>query len=399
MKIGKIIALLVVFGILFGAVAYIQSQKKGVQTTMRVATTTKMYPGLEESDIFRISVSDREYDSYVVRKNAGVWEVAMGPSPLSSIIRQSQEGDAETEADPSEDTGPDGDSFRNYYKADEEKIITLIEILKDLESGQLTTSDPGQKTQLGVLGALIGTEIHVFDSDMNELVGVILGAPDGNYTSTYIRQPDSDEIYKIDGNPYMQFQKKVADLRSRELFDDAPETINSVNVSDIENGLNYFLSRSDVEWTGSMEDGSLLDLDAAKVDDLLSTLGSLSVTSFINLQEEMQGPPPNGEVWDEFDPFGVLTPLKVIQYQTASSELRVLKVGLKSGSNYYAVIGDNVMDVFKLAASKVDQIAPDPLFLAPEIAVDPLDGIPVLEGIADLEDIEELPVEIHQTDF
>ncbi len=44
----------------------------------------------------------------------------------------------------------------------------------------------------------MGTEIHVYDSENKELVGVILGAPEGNFTSTYIRKPSTlDEFLAI----------------------------------------------------------------------------------------------------------------------------------------------------------------------------------------------------------
>jgi len=405
MNLGKLIALLVVFGVLFGIVFYLNSQKSGEQRDLRVAQTTKMFPGLDEVDIFRISVSDIGYDAYILRKNAGVWEVASGPSPLDSLMRQAEENDgqadmdAEPDYDVRDDTGPDGDSLRQFYRADEDKISDLIFAMKELESGQLATSKSEERAALGVMGPLRGTEVHFYDADMNELVGVILGAPEGNYSSTYIRKPEEDDIFKISGNAYMPFQRKITDLRDRQLFDSSPESINAVNVIDTENARMFNLSRMDLEWTGNMEDGTVLELETAKIDDILTTLGSLSVTSFINPQEEMRGPHPvEGLEWDEIDPFGVLAPIKVVSYTTASDETFVLNVGMKTGSNYYAVIGSNYMDVFKVAAAKVNEIAPDPLMLAPgyepEEEYADLDVLELPEGLGDREEYVEGNIEI-----
>jgi len=393
----KIIALLVIFGVLFGAVAYLNSTRKKEQTQLRIATTTKMFPGLEEADIFRITVSDIQYDSYILRKTAGVWEIAQGPSPMSAIMRNSQKDEngnpIEQEADPRDDNGPDGDQYRSYYKADMEKVTPIIDTMKELESGQLVTSKPEEKSKLGVMGSLMGTEIHVYDSENNEVVGVILGAPEGNYTSTYIRKPDSDEIYRVDGNAYMPFQKKVGDFRDRKLFDTAPEAINSVNVTDNENVRVYSLTRVDLEFKGSMADGTAITLDTAKVDDLLSSLGSLSVASFVNPDEEIRSPRPEGGEWDPADPFGLRIPLRIITYTDAAGSTFTLNVGMKAGSNYYAIIADKPMDIFKVSAAKINEISLDPLTLGPEpettdVSTSP--GVAELPpGVAEVGELEE----------
>ena len=393
----KIIALLVIFGVLFGAVAYLNSTRKKEQTQLRIETTTKMFPGLDEAGMFRITVSDLKYDSYILRKTAGIWEIAQGPSAMSALMRNSQKDEngnpIQQEPDPRDDTGPAGDQYRSYLKADMEKVTPIIDTIKELESGQLVTSKPEEKSKLGVMGSLMGTEIHVYDSENNELVGVILGAPEGNYTSTYIRKPDSDDIYRVDGNAYMPFQKKVGDFRDRKLFDTAPEAINSVNVTDNENGRVYNLTRVDLEFKGSMADGTGITLDTAKVDDLLSALGSLSVASFVNPDDEVRGPRPDGGAWDPADPFGLRTPLRIISYTDSAGSTFTVNIGMKAGSNYYGIIADKPMDIFKVSVAKINEISPDPLTLGPapettDISTSP--GVAELPpGRAEVGDMEE----------
>jgi len=70
-----------------------------------------------------------------------------------------------------------------------------------------------------------------------------------------------------------------------------------------------------------------------------------------------------------------------------------VNIGMKAGSNYYGIIADKPMDIFKVSVAKINEISPDPLTLGPapettDISTSP--GVAELPpGRAEVGDMEE----------
>ncbi len=387
----------------------INTKKATEQRDVRISQTNPMFPDVESGDIFRIEINSLQGESLLFRKNAGVWEVSIGRDIIGELMRESEQnqeeesetvdetastedddtgdaeetedaedsGDKEPESDetvdepepvdPISDTGPSGDAFRTFHKADPEKVKNLIDLILDLPQGQVVTSDPDQKSTFGVIGSITGEEVVFYDSQMNKMVEIIVGNPADAYTSSFVRKPDEDDIYKVPGQLQMSFRTSLIALRDKNIFNSSPEMITSVAVHDTEDGNEFNLTRSEGAWAGADIDGNNLELDAAKVDDLLSALGSLSATTFVDPMEEArrQMQPEDGSEFDENDPFGFLIPNVVIDFTTAADENFSLIVGKLEGSMYYAALSGNLGDIFKVSKSIIDSVSPDPAVLAP----------------------------------
>jgi hypothetical protein len=251
--------------------------------------------------------------------------------------------------------GPTGDPYRAFFKADSDKVQAMVDAIVNLKHGQLVTSDPTKKSQFGVLNTIVGTEIMMFDDQMNKVADIIIGNPGGGFQSVFVRLPDSDDIYEVASNLKMIFETSLLAIRDKTVFKAAPETIMSVDMKNNEAKTDISLSRIEGIWKGTNAEGGSLELAADKVDSLLSSLGSLSANSFVD--ESMRQRPPQPEL-NEQDPYGLLSPTTEVSFTTSDNVTHTLTVGRLEGTVYYAIADGNMSDVFKLSNTVVNGVRP-----------------------------------------
>lgn len=390
----KILILIVIFAILLVVVLQLQRSQTTQRQQPRLAQTTPMFEGLEVDQIFRLEINSLQNDSLLLRKEAGVWQVAPGKDVFAELMQQSQETEteepveeegepAETEEDesmaeefveetgipenveeeteetappedPRNDPGPTGDPYRTFYKADPEKVNQMLVALADMPQGQLVTGDTEKHSSLGVLSSLVGIEVIAYDAQMNKLAQIIIGNQGGGMSSTYVRKPDEDEVYQVPGNLTMHYGINLMMLRDRNIFRTSPEAIMSVDVQDSEGDGTISLTRSEGAWTAIDETGAEFEVDPAKVDSLLGTLGNLSANSFVDPSRPPQF--TEEEDYDETDPYKLTTPNAVISFTTADNVSKTLIVGRLQGSTYYCALEENPGDVFRVSKTTIDAL-------------------------------------------
>ena len=127
-------------------------------------------------------------------------------------------------------------------------------------------------------------------------------------------------------------------------------------------GLN--LSRVEGAWQGTDSQGQKLDIGTKSVDDFLVALGSLSVSSFV----DVTAPVNPAEQQNPEDPYGFVAPTFEITFTTSDNVTHRLTVGKKEGTVYYAFADGKTMDVFKVSETTISSITPaaDALKPSPE---------------------------------
>lgn len=422
----KIIILVLVFAALLGAVWAIQQSSKRGQREIVAAQKAQFFPGLEAGQVFRIEVNSLQDGSLLLRKQAGTWEVTKGRDIIGELMSQtedetepeeepaveeSEEGEesppeelevqeeeqteesSETEEaeqekplDPKKDTGPAGDPFRTFYKADPDKVEGMVESIAELQRGRLVTSDPEKQTQLKVLNHIVGTEVIFYNQEMNQVADLIIGDHGAAFSSCYVRASEEDEVYEVQEQLKMIFGTTVENLRDRTIFQAAPETITTVAIHDHNTGNELSFIRSEGIWEATDASGSSIELDAAKVDDLMTALGSLSANSFPDTSRPPM-PPGEDEEWDESDPWGLMNPVADVEFTTSDNVPHSLVVGRQEGSTYYAVADGRFNDVFKVSKPTVDGLLPSAESLAPS------EGAVEISGEEVVQDLEGVPVD------
>jgi len=398
----KLVILLVILAVLLAVVLSLQKRQGKEVTETRMAQTAPMFPDLEPGNIMRIEISSLQNESLLLRKNSGVWEVAPGKDVMGGLIRQSEdtsgaEGENIEPENPADDLGPTGDVYRTFHTADMEKVQPMLDAITQMPNGQIVTSNRDKFSQFGVLGAITGIEVRMYDSEMNVLAEVMVGNQGATMTNTYVRPWDDDDVHEVSGRLSMMFGTDMASMRDRNIFNSPPETITVVNIVDNVEGLNFSLARADDGgWSGVDSFGNPLELDPAKIDNLLSSLGNLSANSFVDTTTPPMPASPD-EVIDETDPYGILNPTMNIIFTTADIARHSVRIGRLEGTTYYAALDEDIHDVFKISKTTIDAITPDPAILAPGAEVETIETEEVETG--DLEageevNFDDLPPEI-----
>jgi hypothetical protein len=214
-----------------------------------------------------------------------------------------------------------------------------------------------------VLSALVGIEVIAYDNEMNKIAEIIIGGSGAAFSSTYVRKPDQDEIYEVPSNLTAIYGTNLMMLRDRNIFQAAPETITAVAITDNVGDGTVTLTRSEGAWSGVDANGASFEIDPAKVDTILSTLGNLSANSFVDPSQ----PPRFTEEpdYDEMDPYKLTTPNVVISFQTADNVTHTLIVGRLQGSTYFCALADNLSDVFRISKTTIDALTVGPSGFAP----------------------------------
>ncbi len=429
----KIVVLIIIFAILLVAVLSISRKRTTIEREPRLSQTMAMFPDLEIDRVFRISINSLQNESLLLRKQAGVWQVAPGKDVLGEIMQQSEtreeteseeaeeetteESEPEAEEEPAEveeeveetqeaeeseepvdprnDPGPSGDAFRTFFKADSSKVETMLDTIADLPQGQLVTEDSSKHSTLGVLNAIVGIEVTLYDDQMNELAALVIGNQGAAFSTTYVRKPEEDAIYEVPGALQMTFGTRLINMRDREIFQSPPETITSVQIDDRANGFITALSRSEGAWISTDSEGNTLELDAEKVDNLLQQLGTLNAMSYVDRSEPPR-PRPEDETFDENDPYGLMEPLAVIQFTTTDNVTHTLHVGRLESSAYYCAADGNLGDVFKVSNTTINAIRAEPESLVfVEGEQEPPEGVAALPSdIVETAEIDTIEAEV-----
>ena len=396
-NLTKLIVLGVILVVLLGALWFSQRARHKELTKVTRQQIAAFFPDLDGSRVFRIEISTLPQEgrqSLLLRKQAGVWEVALGRDVLGEIIKKGEEKKEESEKsagstesiitagqgepveppsekettppDPRSDVGPQGDQYRSFYKADPDTVKKMIDAFVNLKRGELVTTDESKQSQLKVLNNIVGTEVVFYDEQMNKLAHLIIGEAGPGFKSCFVRQPDSNEIYKVSENLKIIFETNLMSLRDKKIFTAAPETFMSLKIVDHENNSEINLSRVEGQWKGTDGEGNTLELSAEKVDDLLNAVGSLSANSFVDPNDPMRLYSEKSEE----DPYGLAKPVAEIQFTTSDNVSHTLTIGKSEGTTFYAVADGRINDVFRLSSSVVKSIRPTPQSLKGEEKVE-----------------------------
>jgi hypothetical protein len=395
-NITKLIILVIVLAVLLVALWAIQKKEKTTESTLTHRESAPFFQNLDSEKVLRIEITtlnQGQKESLILRREAGVWEVAKGRDLMGALMEnvekqkaeaQSQESTAsdesteaiksagegetvrppapaETPPDPRKDVGPAGDPYRIFFKADPEKVKTMLDAFVNMKQGQLVTANPDMQTQFKVLN-LLGTEVVFYDEQMNKLADLVIGDMGSDYQSSYVKKPDSDEIFQVPSRLKMMFETNLLMVRDRAIFSAAPETITSVDINNISTGTGISLSRVEGAWQGTDSQGQKLDIGAKKVDDFLVALGSLSANSFVDLN----APTNPAAQQNPEDPYGFKTPTFEIRLTTSDNVTHTLTVGKNEGIIYYAIVDGKTQDVFKVSETTMNTITPAADALKPE---------------------------------
>ncbi len=164
-----------------------------------------------------------------------------------------------------------GDWQVNGYRADSGAVARFWETVAEARIGDLVGANPTNHGRMGVTGDSAWT----FEVELSgEMRTLMVGKSGSRYGTAYVRLPDENEVYLLEGNLRPTVTRNLDDWRNKRVVD-----LDTAQVQRIEferEGTPFVLERSDTLW--ALEGGGLAE--KTPVRNLLSELARLEATGF-----------------------------------------------------------------------------------------------------------------------
>lgn len=119
-----------------------------------------------------------------------------------------------------------------YFKADQDAVQKLLEIVKNLEKKELASKNKEKHKQFQI-DNMQGVEVLVSDNTGTEMAHFIVGKYGPDFSSTYVAKAGQDEVYLVEGFIKQNFDKGgVSGWRDKTIFDIEPSQITQLTVKD-----------------------------------------------------------------------------------------------------------------------------------------------------------------------
>lgn len=245
---------------------------------------------------------------------------------IQSVRLRSPEGDTVLLAH------SDGSWTVNGFPTDSARMAQFLDALSQAGVRELVARNAANHERMGVAA----DNAYTLEVDAAGYTGsLLLGDAGSRYGTTYVRAPNEDEVYLVEGNLNTHARRSVDDWRSKRIV--AVDTASVMGLDVTRDGSRYSLTRGDSTWT--FEDGT--EADAATVRNILTELGDLRASGFLTEEDSVATLPPGGSV-----------------VATSADGTPLASVELGSGDNerWATRVGDSTL--YRLGSYRVDRLAP-----------------------------------------
>ncbi len=223
----------------------------------------------------------------------------------------------------------------NGASTDSARLARFWSELKSVDVRDLVASNPDNYGRLGV--AADSTWKLTFDLGGGSRT-LYVGGAGPTYTTAYVRLPDADGVYTLDGGLRLSVVSTADDWRNKKVVAVDSAAVDHLDVD--RDGHRYQLVRRDSTWT--LEGGGAVD--TAVVRNMLSELSDLRATGFYQPGDSLAA--PGGSV---------------VALNGMGDTLAALTVGAGEGNRWMRSRGDSTL--YKVAAYRVDRVMPTPATL------------------------------------
>jgi hypothetical protein len=228
----------------------------------------------------------------------------------------------------------DGEAWHvNGFQADSGNVARFFTSVAEATVGDLLATNPANHERMGVAGDSARTlEIDV-DGEIRSL---LVGGEGPRFSTAYVRLPEQDEVYLLEGGLRPHLTRRLDDWRNRKML--AIDTSQVVRLEVERDGDSFTLVRGDSAWT--FADGS--PTVARQVTNVLEQLaGSLVASGFVPDGDSIAALPQDGEA---------------VAYSDAGNVLARVTFGSGTGDRWAMTAGDSIR--YRIASFRANLIAP-----------------------------------------
>lgn len=218
----------------------------------------------------------------------------------------------------------------NGFRADSSNVARFWEAVAGAEVGDLVGTNPDNHPRLGVAADSAWT-LEVEDAQGTR--SLLVGKSGTRYGTAYVRLPDRNDVYLLEGGLRPTLTRALDDWRSKRIARVDTSAVQQIELD--RDGIRSTLQRVDSTWV--MADGA--EADGTPVRDLLSELARMDASGFYGAQDSL--PPMEGSV-------------RALD-QTGQT-LLYLEMGSGGGDRWVRVEGDSIL--YRIASWRAGRVLP-----------------------------------------
>ena len=226
------------------------------------------------------------------------------------------------------------------WTADGSRIRSELGVFSGLYRGTLVSKNP-RKRRLYQVDDEAGLHLQLFDLDDNNILDVVIGKSGPDFTSTYVRLANSNDVYLVPRPMTGRFSSKASDWRNRKLWSVNVEMISGITIKS--NKGNYSVNKEGDKdiWKISGKSGGTLDKD-----QWLALVGKFTIASAIGFADNV-----------DIKQAGLDNPKIVLTLHWKKEGGITLNIGNKNKSGqYYAQVAGSDKTIYLLSEKSVESI-------------------------------------------
>jgi len=220
----------------------------------------------------------------------------------------------------------------NGYRADSAAVFRFWTAILTLEVGDLAASNPNNHNRMG-LAADDGWSIEFDVDDVTKTI--LVGDTGPRSSTTYVRLPDEDEVYILEGDLRTHVRRLPNEWQSKRVVGIDTAVVERVAIQ--RDTDEYALIRADSFWT--FDDGS--EVNSSAVNGVMSELANLLAVGFLE----------EGDSLLAMAQGGVTT-----AYDQSGNVLAIVTIGTGDSDRWARSAGDEV--VYRIGSYRADRISP-----------------------------------------
>jgi hypothetical protein len=168
------------------------------------------------------------------------------------------------------------------HKTEANMMQQLLNILGEMKVGNVISDNPSNQIKFQV-DTLTGFTVSIYSGD-DILSSVVIGKM-ADYTHTYVRLVDENEVYIAEGMMSHLMNRPPADWRDKTILDLDPNQIQAVEIRFGDQ--RYAITRADTVWQLQAEaTDEVVAVDQDKAIELINSLSSLKADGFATEMDE-----------------------------------------------------------------------------------------------------------------
>lgn len=226
------------------------------------------------------------------------------------------------------------------FDADSATVQRLLASLAEAEVGDLVAANPANHRRMGVSAdSAITLEMDAGGRTRS----ILVGDQGPRFETSYVRMPDEDEVYLLEGDLRVHVRRPLDDWRNRNIVRVDTSLVARIEVERDDDA--YTVVRGDSLWT--FEDGS--EADQGQVRNILAELRSVLAAGFLTEGDSL---------------FGLPEAASAVAYAEDGSVLAEVTIGAGEGERWARTPADSV--VYRISAFRAGRLVPTVEDVRPE---------------------------------